>query len=105
MLTDRDIALRGVAAGKGPETPAREVMSRQVLYCFDDQDLDHIAQSMGEARVRRLPIVDRQHRLVGIISLYDVALKHTPETAARTVWAVSKRGGPHCQATSRGPRP
>ena len=76
-------------------------MSKEVLYCFDDQDLDHIAQSMGEARVRRLPVVDRQKHLVGIISLGDVALKHAPETAARAVWGVSKHGGPHCQASKR----
>jgi CBS domain-containing protein len=98
MITDRDIAVRAVAAGKGPDTPVREVMSRGVLYCYDDQDLDHIARSMGNARVRRVPVVDRQKRLVGILSLGDVALKHAP-VAGQAVQGVSKRGGPHSQAT------
>lgn len=98
MVTDRDIAIRAVAAGKGPDTPVGEVMSKEVLYCFDDQDLDHIAQSMGEARVRRLPVADRDMHLVGIVSLCDVALKHAPEAAAAAVRAVSKHGGPHSQS-------
>src|SRR5437868_9865719 len=82
MITDRDIAIRGVAAGKGPQTPVGEVMSRQVLFCYDDQDLEHVAKSMGEARVRRVPVIDRAKRLVGIVSLADVALKHDAHTAA-----------------------
>jgi CBS domain-containing protein len=96
MITDRDITVRAVAAGKGPETAVGEVMSRQVLFCFDDQDLDHVARSMGEARVRRLPVVDRQSKnLVGILSLSDVALKHAPEAAADALARLSKRDGPH----------
>src|SRR5438093_937111 len=57
MITDRDIAIRAVAAGKGPDTPVRKVMSRELLYCFADQDLDHVAKSMGDARVRRVPVL------------------------------------------------
>ena len=53
MITDRDIALRAVAAGKSPETPIREIMSREVLYCYDDQELKDIARNMGEVKVRR----------------------------------------------------
>ncbi len=99
MITDRDIAVRAVAAGKGPDTPVSEVMSRGVLYCFDDQDLDHIAKSMGNARVRRVPVVDRQKHLVGILSLGDVAL-NAPLAAGQAVRGVSKRGGPHSQASA-----
>src|SRR4051812_48497415 len=55
MITDRDIAVRGVAQGKGPDTPVREVMSNdQVLYCYEDEDLDHVAKNMAENQVRRL---------------------------------------------------
>jgi CBS domain-containing protein len=97
MITDRDIAIRAVGAGKGPETAVGEVMSRQVLFCFDDQDLDHIARSMGEARVRRLPVVDRESNLVGILSLSDVALRHAPQAAAGALARLSQRGGPHSQ--------
>jgi CBS domain-containing protein len=101
IITDRDIAVRAVAARKTPDTPVCEVMTKEVLYCFDDQELDHIAARMADARVRRVPVVDRNQRLVGILSLGDVALKHDPETAARTVWAISQPGGPHSQS---GPR-
>jgi CBS domain-containing protein len=102
MITDRDIAVRAVAAGKGPETPVREVMSRQVLFCFDDQDLDHIAKSMGEARVRRLPVIDRESsHLVGILSLADIAVKHVPQAAGAALARLSKHGGPHSQAKVR----
>lgn len=99
MITDRDIAIRAVAAGKGPDTPVRETMSKQVLYCFDDQELDHIAKSMGMARVRRVPVLTRDDRLVGILSLGDVALR-SPETAADAVLGVSQHGGPHSQTAS-----
>jgi CBS domain-containing protein len=95
MVTDRDIAVRGVAAGRQPDTPVGEVMSREVVYCFEDQDLELVASSMGEARIRRLPVLDRSNRLVGILSLSDVAQKHSPETAADAVRCVSQAGGPH----------
>src|SRR5437763_5597560 len=70
MITDRDIAIRAVALGKGPETAVREVMSAdQVLYCYEDEELDKVAKNMGEVQVRRLPVVNREKRLVGILSL------------------------------------
>ena len=97
MITDRDIAVRAVAARKGCDTPVREVMTTKVLCCSEDHDLDHVAARMAEARVRRVPVLDRDGRIVGILSLSDVALKHDPATAALTVWAVSKPGGPHSQ--------
>jgi CBS domain-containing protein len=97
MITDRDIAVRAVAAQKGHDTPVREVMTTEVLCCSEDQALDHVAARMAEARVRRVPVLDRDGRLVGILSLSDVVLKHDPETAALTVWALSKPGGPHSQ--------
>jgi CBS domain-containing protein len=98
MITDRDIAIRAVAAGKGPDTAVGDVMSRQLLYCFDDQDLDHIAKSMGEARVRRLPVIDRESsQLVGILSLADIAVKHVPQAAGDALARLSKHGGPHSQ--------
>src|SRR3989440_12946352 len=66
MITDRDIAIRAVAQGKGPDTPVREVMStEQVLYCYEDEDLSHVAQNMGEQQVRRPPGGNRDKRPVG----------------------------------------
>ena len=73
MITDRDIAVRAVAAGKGPDTPVRDVMTAEVKYCYDDEDLDHVAKNMAELRVRRLPVLNRDKRLVGIVSLGDLA--------------------------------
>ena len=98
MLTDRDIAIRAVAQGKGPDTPVRDVMStEQVLYCYDDEDLDHVASNMGEQRVRRLPVVNREKRLVGIVSLGDVATNEK-KAATKAVSGVSREGGPHSQS-------
>jgi CBS domain-containing protein len=101
MITDRDIAIRAVAQGKGPDTPVREVMStEQVLYCFEDEDLEHVAQNMGDTQVRRLPVVNREKRLVGIVSLGDIARKEDRKTAGKAVREVSKPGGQHSQRAS-----
>lgn len=97
MITDRDIAIRAIAAGKGPDTPVREVMSQEIKYCFDDENVDHVAKNMAELQVRRLPVVNREKRLVGIISLGDLAVKET-RSAAKAVSGVSKPGGQHSQS-------
>lgn len=99
MITDRDIAVRAVAEGKSPDTPVEQVMSREVLYCFDDQDLDDVAKNMGDVQVRRLPVVNRDKRLVGIISLGDVARHEDAKTVGRAVEHVSEPGGQHSQHT------
>ena len=95
MITDRDIAVRAVAAGKSPDTPVREVMSEHIHYCFDDEELDDVAQNMGDIRVRRLPVVNRQKRLVGIVSLGDVARTEGSDIVRDAVVGVSQRGGAH----------
>jgi CBS domain-containing protein len=97
MITDRDIALRAVAGGKGPQTPVRDVMSREVMYCFDDEDIEHVAHSMGELQVRRLPVVNREKELVGILSLGDVATLHGGGTAGGALGDISQPGGKHTQ--------
>jgi CBS domain-containing protein len=102
MITDRDIAVRAVAQGKGPDTPVREIMSEHVEYCFDDEELDRVAQGMADVRVRRLPVVNREKRLVGILSLGDVARRgNQREIVAETFAGVSAPGGPHRQAADR----
>jgi CBS domain-containing protein len=74
MVTDRDIALRGVAEDRAPETTTvRDVMSEKVYYCFEDDDIEDAAQCMAENQVRRLPILNRDKRLTGIVSLADIA--------------------------------
>jgi len=85
-ITDRDIAIRGVAEGCDPKTtPVREVMSRVIVYCFDDQDVKDAAEMMEKNRIRRLPILDHQQRVVGIISLGDLALRAQDSNMANRV--------------------
>jgi CBS domain-containing protein len=97
MITDRDIAIRAVAEGKGPDTPVRDIMSRDIKYCYDDEDLEHVAENMGELQVRRLPVVNRDKRLVGIVALGDVARHEDHHTTGETTADVSKPGGKHRQ--------
>ena len=101
MVTDRDLALRAIAHGLGHDTPVRDVMSTEkVLYCYDDEDLDQVAKNMGDVQVRRLPVVNREKRLVGIVSLGDLAT-HERKAATRAVSGVSKPGGQHNQSQAR----
>lgn len=80
MLTDRDIILRAVAEGRDPRTTrVRDVMSEEVRYAFDDQDVEEAVQLMNEHQVRRLPVLNRQKRLIGIVSLGDVAVRTDDE--------------------------
>jgi CBS domain-containing protein len=69
MITDRDITVRAVAQSRGPGTPVREVMTNDVKYCFEDEDTDAVARNMADVQVRRLPVLTRDKRLVGIVSL------------------------------------
>jgi CBS domain-containing protein len=97
MLTDRDIAVRVVAEGKGPETKVSEAMSREVLYCYDDDDLNTVAGNMADLQVRRLPVVNRDKRLVGIVSIGDVAICEGARMTGRAVASISAPGGAHSQ--------
>jgi CBS domain-containing protein len=74
MVTDRDIAVRAVAEDKDPSTTTvRDVMSEKIYYCFEDDDIEEAARCMAENQVRRLPILNRDKRLTGIVSLGDIA--------------------------------
>ena len=76
MLTDRDITIRAVAKGKAPDrTTVREVMSPDIKYIFEDESVEDAADNMGKLQIRRLPVLNRDKRLVGIVSLGDLALK------------------------------
>jgi CBS domain-containing protein len=100
MVTDRDIVVRGVALGKPIDTKVSAVMSREMLYCFDTDEIDNVARNMGKAQVRRLPVVNSDKRLVGIVSLGDLARKDDPSTIGQTVTRVSTPGGKHDQTTA-----
>jgi len=73
VITDRDIAVRAMAEGKGPDAKVSEVMSREVQYCFDDEEVAAVLRNMGHLQVGRLPVLDHAQRLVGIVSLGDLA--------------------------------
>ena len=97
MITDRDIAIRGVAMGKGPDTEIRDVMSTDVKYCYDDEEVEEVLHNMGDLQVRRLPVLNRNKRLVGIISLGDLATNGETVEAGKALSGISKPGGEHSQ--------
>ena len=99
MITDRDIAVRAIGCGKGPETRVRDVMTAEVKYCFEDQDLDDVADNMGEQQVRRMPVLDRSKRLVGVLALGDVALVDGNGAAGEALSQISRPGGDHSQSS------
>lgn len=77
MVTDRDIVLRGVAEDRaGGLTAVRQVMSDGIFYCFEDDDIEDAARVMAEHQVRRLPVLNREKRLVGVVALADLACAH-----------------------------
>ena len=100
MVTDRDVAMRLVAEGRDPrQTRVREVMTPEVRYVFEDEDLDHVADNMAEQQVRRLPVVNRDKRLVGVISLADLARRNRGgRLAGRAYRGITREGGRHTQA-------
>ena len=102
MITDRDITVRAVAEGKGPDTAVREVMTEDVKYCYEDDDTQDVARNMADIQVRRLPVLTRDKRLVGIISLGDLAVTDGSGSAGEAVAGISQPGGEHSQ--TGGPR-
>ena len=92
MLTDRDIIIRAVAEGRDPtQTRVSSCMTRDILYCFQDQDVEEAEKLMQEKQIRRLPILDRDKQLVGIVALADVAVKtDDAQETARTVREISQ---------------
>lgn len=68
MITDRDIAIRAVAGGLSGDTPLGRIMSGDIHYCFEDEDVQHVARNMADIQMRRLPVLNREKRLVGVVS-------------------------------------
>jgi CBS domain-containing protein len=97
MITDRDIAVRAVAQGRGPDTSVRDVMTDDVKYCYEDDDTDDVARNMADIQVRRLPVLTRDKRLVGIISLGDMAMSNGSGPVGEAVAGISQPGGQHSQ--------
>jgi CBS domain-containing protein len=97
MITDRDIAVRAVAQGQGPDTRVRDVMSSSIKYCFEDEDVDDVIGNMGGIKVRRLAVLSRDKRLVGIISLGDLAKDGRAKQTSAVLSQISQPGGQHSQ--------
>ncbi|SDQ66607.1 CBS domain-containing protein [Pseudoxanthomonas sp. CF385] len=91
FLTDRDIAIRAVAQGLGSEARVRQVMSSEVKYCFDDDDVEAVALNMADLELRRMPVVNRDKRLVGIVSLGNFAQCGAPRASRELLEGVAAR--------------
>jgi CBS domain-containing protein len=91
-ISDRDVVIRAIAEGRDPQTvTVCDVMTPEVIFCFEDQDLSTAAQLMQERQIRRLPVLNRDKRLVGIISLGDLAVEgHNDPLSGHTLAAVSQ---------------
>ena len=95
MVTDRDITLRVVAQGRQPQqTQLRELMSADVQTCREDDDLEEAAMRMEQAQIRRLPVIDDGGRLVGMLSLGDIATKGDPDHASDALSGISEPSEP-----------
>ena len=100
MITDRDIAIRGAACGCDPtRTSVRQVMTQgDVKYCFEDEEIDYVARNMAQLQVRRLPVLNRQKRLVGIVSLCDLSHRTDASAAGDALRGVSSQSAKHSQS-------
>ena len=100
MVTDRDIAIRGDARGCDPTTTTvREVMTQEpIKYCYEDEDIEHVARNMAQLQVRRLPVLNREKRLVGIVSLSDLSKRSDASAAGDALRGVSSQSAQHSQS-------
>jgi CBS domain-containing protein len=91
MVTDRDIVVRLVAeGGEVRAKTARDAMSPGVLYCFGDETVEAVLENMGDQQIRRLPVVDRDKRLIGVVSLGDLALSGKRRAAGEALQEISQ---------------
>ena len=97
MITDRDIAVRGIAKGYGPDTPVSELMTDDIVCAREDDDVEEIATKMSRAQVRRMPVIDASDRLCGIVSLGDLSREADREAADQALQGVSAPGSQHSQ--------
>ena len=96
MVTDRDITVRAVAEGKDPtRTPVKDVMTDHISWCYEDDDVSDAARQMGEKQIRRLVVLNRDKKLVGIVSLGDLAVEGDRTSAGKALEAVSEPAAPN----------
>jgi CBS domain-containing protein len=96
MITDRDIAIRAVAEGLGPDTKVRGVMTTDIRWCFEDEDVEEVAEQMADHKIRRLPVLSREKRLIGVVSLGDLSQADGASSGA-ALKEISEPGGVHSQ--------
>ncbi|MEW5895931.1 MAG: CBS domain-containing protein [Candidatus Omnitrophota bacterium] len=95
ILTDRDITVRAIAEGRNPEsTPVNEIMSREIQWCYDDQDVQEASRLMKEKQIRRLLIKDRNEQISGIVSLGDISTHAPSELTGETTKEISEPSHP-----------
>lgn len=97
VITDRDIAVRGVAEGRDPSAKIGDLMSTEVRYCYEDDEVGDVLRNMGELQVRRLPVLNRDKRLVGIVSLSDLATNGAAARVGEALSDIARPGGEHSQ--------
>jgi CBS domain-containing protein len=91
MVSDRGIVVRALADSRDPSSAtARTVMSSSLLYCFDDQSVEEVLDNMGEQQVRRMPVVDRDKRLVGVVSIGDLSAAAPADRAGESLSQISQ---------------
>jgi CBS domain-containing protein len=95
MITDRDIVVRAVAGGLPANTPIREIMTNEIKYCFED-DIEDVADNMGDIQMRRLPVLSRDKRIVGIVSIGDLA-RSDEECAGGALAGIAQPGNDHAR--------
>lgn len=98
IITDRDIAIRAVGCGRSPEAKVRDVMSDEVKYCYADDEIDAVLENMGEQQIRRLPVVDRDKRLVGVISITDLAANGEARQSGEALGEIARPSLMHSQS-------
>ena len=89
-ITDRDLVIRALAGGAGPETVVGEVMTSNVEWRRDDEDLKDVLKCMSEKQIRRLPILDKDSRLVGVVSLGDLSIRVKEKYAGEALEDISR---------------
>jgi CBS domain-containing protein len=96
MLTDRDIILRSVAAGHAPEEHSvKEAMTKEMFYCFEEEDIAEVTKIMRQRQIRRVPVLNHDKRLTGIVSIGDVAVTtHDDRMVGRAIEDISEPSMP-----------
>jgi CBS domain-containing protein len=92
VITDRDIAIRAIANGSDPQTETvKQIMTPKCLYCFEEDSVEDTAKNMAENQIRRLPVMNKEKRLVGIISLADISIKASKQAAGEALQSISQK--------------